>query len=158
LSTVLWWYLQEPTGWLVVVLGPTGGIEQYPWHGLLIAAFAAVSVLYAVVGVRVWRGGRTAGLVATVVMLLGAAQSLFMFYASAVERDSSIAPFGHGPIVDRLVVPVLFLWPLMLLSLAVTVVVLVNTTAARGYRAASDRAASAALLNWKDTDNPARTL
>jgi len=147
--TPWWWYLQEVDGW-VVLLAFGGAGNEAVWLVFLVACFVAVSVLYTVVGVRVWRGGRVAGRVATVLMVLGAVQSLLVLFGSATmaaDGDRSIMPFGHGPIADRLSVATLFAWPLALLVLAVAVVILVNTRAAREYPGASDRAVSAALLD-----------
>jgi hypothetical protein len=151
--SALWWYLQEPTGWLVSGLGALG-IETYPWPKLMGAGFVTVSVLYAVVGVRVWRAGRVACRLATVLMVLSAVLSTFMLYGSVdtvARGDGSIAPFGHNPTGDRLSVPTLLLWPLMLLGSAIAVAVLINMSAVRRYRVTSDRAESAALLAWKDS-------
>lgn len=148
-----WWYLNEPTGWLVFGLVVLLGIEQVPWVTLTGAAFVAVSVLYTAVGVRVWRGGPAACHLATVLMTLSAAPSVFMIYWSVTmvaRGDGSVAPFGHSPIGDQLSAPTLVLWPLTLLASAVSVVVLVKMRSARGYRAASDHAVSKALLAWKE--------
>jgi hypothetical protein len=147
--TSWWWYLQEADGWVWLFASGMGD-----WIELLAAGFVALSVLYAVVGARVWRGGRTACRLATVLMALGAAQSLYVLYLSfhvVADRDQSVMPFGSGPIADWLAAPTLLLWPLALLGLAISVVFLANTPAAREYPAASDRAVSAALLAWRDS-------
>jgi hypothetical protein len=141
-----WWYLNEPTGWLVFGL-VAAGIEQIPWLTLAGAMFVTVSVLYAIVGVRVWRGGRAACRLATALMTLSAVPSIFMTYWSVdmvARGDGSVAPFGHSPIGDQLSAPILVLWPLVLLASAASVVVLVNGSSVREYQTASEHAAAEA--------------
>jgi hypothetical protein len=158
--TPWWWYLQEAHGWVALLLG-FGLANDYEGFRLFLGAvFVAMSALYTVLGARVWwGGGRTARRLATALMLLTAAQSALMLYWTfgwAARDNRSIAPLGDGVIADRLTDAALFLWPLMLLGLALAVVVFANTRAAREYPSASDRMVSAGLLAWKDSSPDTR--
>ncbi len=111
-----------------------------------------MTVLHTAVGVGVWRGARSAGRLATVLMVLGVVPSSLFAYSgfaalvddhdvvhsdwSITPLGASITPLGDGPIGDLLNLPILLFWPLTLIVLAVTVVVLTHTRPAREYFAA----------------------